>query len=411
MAGATAGAVAVLLALVAGGGCELVVPDTVPSFTCTAGVAGSCPAGEICVPETRRCVAVGSTCAMDADCDPGLRCDPQLLMCVAAATGGDDGSAADGALPGDATLDTQAGDSTADATGPDARAEEASTVPDTGELPDIGAEAPKSCRGLTCDCSGPSECDSAICADRLTVTSAAYLANQSMDFCTQPCCSSADCPGTTVCFGSGAGGSYCVAPALLGRNDPLGEGIGGSTCQSNTDCRSGLCASGTCADTCCSAAPQTSKCAIGSICRFAAFPGNGFDTHDTPGCGAPVGASLNQAPCALDATCQSGKCGTGRCEPPCRSTADCPTGQSCSYGLGPNANDIIAGCTAVSGAGADGTACTLNADCQSNFCDGTHCLDVCFADSDCKSPWHCAPQQVKVQFGGGSYSILSCVVE
>ncbi|HEX4448729.1 MAG TPA: hypothetical protein VH044_18425, partial [Polyangiaceae bacterium] len=224
---------------------------------------------------------------------------------------------------------------------------------------------------------------------------------------------SADCPGTTVCFGTGAGGSYCVAPGLLGRNGPLGEGSGGNTCQSGQDCRSGLCANGACADTCCSSQQQSNECATGSVCRFAVFPGAGFDVHDTPWCGPPVGTVVNNSPCAvgLDGTCQSGKCGPGRCEAVCRSTADCLTGQSCSYGLAPNAKDIIAGCTSTSGAGADGTACTLNADCQSNFCDGAHCIDVCFSDADCKSPWHCAPQQVAVQFGGGSYSILSCVVE
>jgi hypothetical protein len=412
---AMAGAMAILLALVAGGGCELVVSDALPSYSCMTGIAGSCPAGQICVPATRQCVPVASTCTVATDCDAGSRCDTRLLTCVAATTGaGDDGSTDDGAVPGDATLDTSlAEDATSEATLPDAHVADAS-LPETGDqTPDASPDVSRPCRGLTCDCSGPSACDSGICGGELTVTTALYNANRSMNFCTQPCCSSADCPGTTVCFGTGVGGSYCVAPGLLGRSGALGEGTGGSTCQTGQDCRSGLCANGACADTCCSSQQPSNACAIGSVCRFAPFPGSGFDVHDTPWCGPPVGTVVNNNPCAvgLDGTCQSGKCGTGRCEAVCRSTADCPTGQSCSYGLAPNAKDIIAGCTSTSGAGADGVACSINADCQSNFCDGTHCIDVCFSDADCKSPWHCAPQQVTVQFGGGSYSILSCVVD
>lgn len=229
-------------------------------------------------------------------------------------------------------------------------------------------------------------------------------------FCTQSCCSSADCPRTTVCFGTGGGGNYCVAPSWIGRNGDLGTGVGGAACQGEGDCFSGLCVNSMCADTCCSTAQESSACASGTVCRFAAFPGAGFDTHETAWCGAAIGTTAGGSPCVGDGTCQSGKCDITRCEAVCRSSADCTGGMECSYGLAPTTlpsnSDIVAGCVTSTGTAANGTTCSSNADCQSAFCDGFgHCTDVCVTDADCKAGMHCVPDAVKVQ---GNYSVLCC---
>ncbi len=171
-------------------------------------------------------------------------------------------------------------------------------------------DVPATCRGITCGCSRPADCDSGVCADTLTATTALSNALSGMNFCTQPCCSSTDCPGNTVCFGTGGGGNYCVAPNWIGRAADQGTAVGGTPCTGNTECRSGLCNMTTmqCADTCCSTAQQSAECSAGTVCRYAAFPGAGFDTHETAWCGAAVGNTAAGSPCAVDASCQSGKC-------------------------------------------------------------------------------------------------------
>jgi hypothetical protein len=400
---------AAALAIAAAGGCELIVGDAVPDFTCTVG-ADTCPAGSVCVPATRQCVPRASTC-MVTGCTGTELCDPQSMRCVAA-TGVGDATALDDASGADGTVEgaSQGSDGSIDADTPGADG----PIPVSDALPDVASDnfhGP--CRGLGCKCSGPPDCDSGVCADQLTATPGLYMANGNMNFCTAPCCTSSDCPTGSVCFGTGSGGNYCVAGTLLGRTNDLGTGKGGAVCNTNFDCRSGLCTSAkVCADTCCSTSGQASECASPSICRFAAFPGaNSFDTHITASCGAAIGTTPAGSPCGLDALCQSGKCvGFMRCEPACRSTADCLANQACMYGLAPavGTKDIIAGCVSSNGTGQQGASCTVDGDCQSQLCDGSHCSDICYADSDCKAGWHCRPSLVMESFGGGSYSILSC---
>jgi hypothetical protein len=61
--------------------------------------------------------------------------------------------------------------------------------------------------------------------------------------CSRVCCSSADCApdDTSVCWAAPAGGgSFCMAASDVGRGPP---GAGGplTPCESDADCRSGLC--------------------------------------------------------------------------------------------------------------------------------------------------------------------------
>jgi hypothetical protein len=396
-----------VVALLSGeGGCELVVGDTVPLFTCLADAADTCPSGSVCVPATHECVPRSGTCTPGAanGCAGGMRCDAQTLRCGPPAPTALD-AAGDEDGPQAPSLDS--GPDSGDVTVGDARERDAPTGdgPDVN-VPDANPDAP-TCRGVTCSCSRQGDCDSMICADSFTQTPALY-AVVGMSFCTQPCCTSADCTANTVCFATGGGANYCVLPKWIGRGGGLGTGLGGATCTGGADCRSGLCNMGTCADTCCSTAQEATECASGTVCRFAAFPGSGFDTHETAWCGAKIGNLAGGAICAVDSICQSGKCGVGQCEAVCRTTSDCGGTLACSYGAAPAVptnKDIVAGCVTATGTTANGGNCTANSDCQSAFCDGAHCTDACVTDADCKSGMHCRPVVVQVQ---GSYSVLAC---
>jgi hypothetical protein len=380
-------ALALGLSAAASGGCELTVGDSLPPYNCLPGQADVCPADSVCVPSTQLCTPRAATCTATS-CGADGACDLQTLKCVAAVGG--DGSPDASLPPGDTGVARE----------PDASSDGFTTTdgPGSTDEPDgeAGAapDAMKSCRGIGCTCSSATDCNGEICADSLTVTSALYTANMSTSFCTQACCTSTDCPGGSVCFATGAGGNYCVAPGMLQRSTSLGSRIGGAACTSNADCRSGLCSQTTCADTCCSAANSASECATGTTCHFGTFPGNGFDTHAS-------------ALCGVAATCT----GFG-CDKPCRNTAECGTGQAC-YDL-PSAlpsKDIAAACTTADGPGAEGSKCTSDFQCATNFCDTMttmSCSDVCFADSDCPvDGWRCRPAMVAVA-SGGSYSVLTC---
>jgi hypothetical protein len=404
----TVAAAATLALLASSGGCEFVVSDALPSFTCLPGAA-NCPTGSVCAPD-HMCVARSTACTPGASsgCAAGLRCNEDTLQCTPGPT------TSDADASGDATL-AQPDDSSSDAANGmmDVDAPVVSEAAPAGDAADGGAtdahppDASGACRGIACSCTGRNaDCDSGICAGQLTETSPLSTAVGS--FCTQPCCTSADCPASTVCFGTGGGGNYCVMPSWIGRGTRQGAAIGGVSCMADGDCRSGLCSMGACADTCCSSAQQS--CASGSVCQFAAFPGKSFDTHETAWCGSGIGGGAAGSPCALDSSCQSGKCSFSRCEAVCRSSADCvEVGLACTYAVAPTTvpsnPDIVLDCVTVTGTVANGSPCTASTDCLSAFCDGDHCTDVCVTNADCKPGLHCVPETVMVQ---GSYSVLCC---
>jgi len=410
---------------------------------------GTCPAGETCSMITKTCVPLSSTC-IGTDCEPGFTCDTTSLVCVpgdagaplsdAARSFADDGasdapSPDDDASALDATIPIDAGDADADATIASSGGDDA-TTPDTGAdamldaadaadaafdattsdatatndaapAPGDGAadsgtsEGGGTCDGLLCSCTGAAQCTSGICADETTVTAALYAQAGSANFCTQSCCSSADCGPSTVCFGTGAGGNYCVNPAWLSRSSTLGTFAGGTTCTGNGQCRSGLCAGGACIDTCCSTSQASTSCASGATCNLGTFPGVGsFDTHRTGFCNASTTA-----------------CGFSPCTA-CRTSTDCSViDQVCSYSAAAvGSTDIVATCEPAAsgvGTGAQGAACTSGSACASGYCDtsaGTPgaCSDVCFTDADCKAGWRCRTELVSIQTGGGNYSVLRC---
>jgi hypothetical protein len=90
---------ALLAIVVAAGGCELVVGDTVPAYYCTAG-ANACPAGQVCDISKNKCV---DSCVMGATrCSGDQKCNVVTGICestdggmVAEVSVGDDGPGPD----------------------------------------------------------------------------------------------------------------------------------------------------------------------------------------------------------------------------------------------------------------------------------------------------------------------------
>ena len=385
---ARAALAALIVAMLAGGGCELVVPDTPPPFACRPG-PDTCPNGSTCVPATGHCVPVAEACS-PRSCPAGAQCDPNTLVCQpldAAATPISDGPAPYLDAPGETGVDVLDAVSDVDSAG--------------------------SCRGFACKCSGSSDCASGICGDQLTVTGDVYNAAGRASFCTKPCCTSADCDASTVCFATAAGGYYCVRPDWLGRSTTLGTKIGGQACSVGDDCRSGACAGSICADTCCSSSRAGAQCAAGTSCRFGGFPGTGFDVHFAAHCAPPAGLLPNASACRSAAECQSGFCDTILlvCRDACGNAQDCGAPrQSCGYTVStPGSAGVVSACgQSQQGTGVQGSSCQAVGECLNGFCNPTshQCTDVCFTDADCTVPgWRCRPEAV--QFGG-SYSVLSC---
>jgi len=378
-----------LLLVVGSGGCEVAVGDTVPAFACEQGSGDTCPPNQMC-DSTNRCVPCpASGCGSTMTVDSGTGAEVSV---------NDTGAPLDTSMPDTATmLDT-------------------STPVDTGTV-EAGCGG-----GVGCACSGSASCTSHVCGDQESVTSGLYSAAGNANFCTQPCCTSSDCPTGTVCFPTAAGGNYCVLPQWVGLTQGIGGGTGGASCGTGRDCRSGLCQSSHCVDTCCS--EQTGgQCSGSSVCTFSAFPGMGIDTHYTANCGTSGGSGTNGHSCSVNGDCESQICaadtmfGNQYCHAPCRSAADCATGScgggpcACEYVLANGNADLVAACFSSSGNTAEGDSCsTTNDTCATGFCDpnSMKCTSVCFTNADCTtSGWTCRPEQVTVS-GGGSYSVLAC---
>jgi hypothetical protein len=391
---ATALLASVLATLVgAGGGCEIGIGGDVPAFECVQGPA-VCPGNQVCDPSSHQCVAPCSV----TNCSSGLECDTNTNLCVVADAGDDEASTVDSSMP-----DADAANAP----------EEAAPPVDTGTANETGP-----CRGLLCPCSGGAACDSTICADSSVVPTNLWNAAGQVSFCTQPCCTSADCGAGTVCYAAGgspaAAGNYCINPLWVGRSAALGAQPGGGSCTTGRDCHSGLCVGSSCADPCCTTAGtnEPNECASGTTCRFAKFPGaTAADTNFVAWCGQG-GSGQNGSTCNNDSSCASELCnGSAGCADACRNTADCSAGESCAYVNPPAPNDsaVVAACFSGAGNAAQGSSCTTDGDCRSQFCDTTithECSDVCFSNGDCKTGWRCRPATLVV--GGGNFSVLAC---
>ncbi|HEY8042508.1 MAG TPA: hypothetical protein VIF15_22050 [Polyangiaceae bacterium] len=276
-----------------------------------------------------------------------------------------------------------------------------------GATPEANPNVDAACTGLLCACNNGSDCASRICAAQLTVGAALYHAAGDASFCTQPCCSSIDCAPGTVCFGSGQGGSYCVNPVWLGRTGSPGSLQGGSSCSSDTQCRSGLCA-GTCADTCCSMAQGSSACA--NQCVFGTFPGKAsLDTHFTAQCGTG-GPGQYSTGCTDGTQCQGGLCFANGCTNPCHSPGECGGGNACQLDF--QGNDIYAACfpTTSTETNPEGATCSNDNQCLGDWCGTTtnKCTNICIGNSDCAAVpgWYCRPEEDTTP--NGTFNVLVC---
>ena len=355
------------------GGCEALVGDTIPGFSCSGTSASACPGNQICAPSLGRCIDRTSACSIVNNCADGEVCNIGTQKCVAGDVDAG-GGAPDASKPMDATVMAD------------------SALPPEGG----GIDAPSVCNTVGCTCISSSDCVStngaqhALCADSTILTSVV-----TGKICTQPCCASSECGADNVCFASGTGGNYCVPKATLGRNIRLGGGTGGATCGGAADCRSGLCGpDGKCLDSCC----VDANCTNGTQCAY-----NTNTTHDVLQCAAVnPGNGPQDSTCFLNSDCHGNQCITGiggGCQLPCCNSASCSSGDAC-FDVQVNAgkNDWVPLCVnqaegAMIGSANFGDTCMQKTDCKTGHCLAGRCTDVCCSTADCAAvpTWVCQP--------------------
>jgi hypothetical protein len=436
--------------VVASGGCEALVSNEVPVYTCTPDSLTNCPQGEYCkgagcVP----CEKIDPCDGYDNDCDGVI----------------DDGPLSDSdkdGYPVCGHIDPTTGefvDKDCDDTDPNVHpnAPEVCNGKDNdcdGDMQTEGCANGQQClqrdSGWQCvnpsdlctatscktpqicdpgtrqcvnaptahvgdGCVANSECDSDVCGtDSIVTSQVAHGAG----VCTQPCCTSQDCPNGFVCFSPGTGGNYCVAPALIGRTASLGGAQGGGSCASGSDCRSGLCSdTHRCIDACCS----DSQCGGGTACALTSVSG-----HEAFACTDSTGTHNQSQTCNNNPDCNDGLClnygASQRCASHCCGSAACGSidfgnnqvfsalcGEINRLAAPALGNDRVPVCAAFSnpsGTRALGDPCTQGSECRSGRCSPSlgRCYDTCCTYAYCAavSGWACRP------YAPASYA-LRCV--
>lgn len=310
-------------------GCQLVVGGDVPDFRCVGSDPRACPSGQRCDLATNRCAP--SSAALDG------------------------GAPDDGEAP--SPEDADAGDVDADV--------------DAGPRPVGGS------------CLRDVDCASGVCGTRVLLGA---LVPQGDGLCTQPCCSSAQCPEGSVCTGPATGGNYCV-PLAVAKRETVGTEPAGVACGAAGDCRSGACVEGRCLDTCC----QDADCVAPAICRLvAANPALGM--AETFACAPPLAGATRDAgaTCAVAADCRTNLCGSpspARCRVHCCGRASCGGGSTACLGGELPGQVFTTWCnpTTVGQTKENGATCSYSDECASDFCDplSKKCVERCCVDGDC----------------------------
>ncbi|MBI3180139.1 MAG: hypothetical protein HYZ27_10785, partial [Deltaproteobacteria bacterium] len=340
--------------------------DCPPTLGCYAGHCGpcfddsECRGGEVCNTATGECgTGGGGGCLSNNDCFGGLVCVGDA--CV------------------ECTSDTQCNPGQTCSGGR------------CGGSGDLGAP-----------CTTHNDCDAGfIC-----------LGNGSTSICTRTCIGSgkggdADCPLGYACqnFESGPldGLIMCNAATQLSSTYP-GQPFDmapGASCSSRNGCQTSVCYTSGCARQC----AANRDCAASEVC-YALPNGNleGMQHHcfysDTVNYGPTGGSCGDSAECdtgvGTGECWEGGACGLaadclfgceGTCRDHCRSNADCAAGQSCN----PWPMDVFTPQNFVpvclpkyfNGTQADGTSCSSDGNCASDWCIGGICTTPCAINADC----------------------------
>ena len=400
-----------------GGGCEAIVTDTIPGFTCTGTDLSGCPSGSYCKGVgCTKCVNVDVCDGYDNDCngkvdDGPLSDHDQDTYTVCGHVDPSTGKPLDvdcndndpNVHPGAKEICNGIDD---DCDGIIDNADEVCAAGQTCApaikqcLTPCSCVAPQVCDQTTQTCVDPTKPKTAIggaCASDQTCAAGLFCAFNTLlggiendSVCSKTCCTSNDCDVGFVCTATGTGGRYCLNANKIGRSAP-GTGNGGDNCGDGTACRSGLCTSGKCVDTCCS----DGNCGNGTTCTYQTVGGHGIFACGAPGSGNQNGNSV----CDQDSRCKSDFCVDigdprgGTCVQPCCTSANNNCGSILGSPLSCIENNIsgqpdhFLGCTGGTGSGNKpfGAACTKNDDCLSSNCNTTAgtCTDVCCTDGDC----------------------------
>jgi hypothetical protein len=419
----------VLLVVLAGGGCQAIVSDEVPAFTCTGTNPLACPAGMYCNGAgCVRCEKEDVCDGRDNDCN-GLiddgeisdrdgdsftfcgRFSPETGKLVDLDCDDDDPDIFPGAeekcngidddcdgIPDNPDKACKVGEVCAPRGGgciPEAQA----CTPQNCPPPKVCDKSTQQCINPTAnlplgaECGSDQECSSGVCA---TAGMLAGAIPGPKGVCSKPCCTSAQCPLAFVCYAPGTGGRYCLNSEVAGRVKTPGLADPGASCTKGDTCRSGLCDKGKCLDTCCS----DGDCKNGTACTFVEVGGKAFF-----GCAPAPGSGGGTATCAGNSDCKTNLCAfyansTTCVAPCCSSSADCgsvgPTKIACvnSARQALTKNTIVAICIGTSaGNKSFGDTCSADNECTTHLCDAVtaRCSSVCCLDSDCPGNTPCRP--------------------
>jgi hypothetical protein len=246
-------------------------------------------------------------------------------------------------------------------------------------------------------CAMGSECASSYCVDGVCCNSSCTAVCQACTLAKKGTGTDGTCGSITIgadpdseCGGAAScsGGASCALFA------------NGAACAANNECGSGYCADGVCCNSACTATCQACTAAKkgsgtdGSCASIAsgADPDNectGAQVCNGSGaCKIPNGQACSAAVDCLSGYCVDGVCCSSSCTTACQactlvkkgSGADGTCGNIAS---GTDPDSECGGAASCSGAGAcalfiNGTACAVNAECQSNYCvDGVCCSSAC----------------------------------